>query len=106
MFLVTFFDLQNFILLVPTVPFLRKIFFINSYTAKNNYFLLYELIQDLPYHPIRERNIYIIFPICFCQRETFSFFYKLDRFEIQFLSLLKVIKQFSCVIMQHKFDEF
>ena len=26
------------------------------------------------YHPIRERNIYIIFPICFCQRETFSFF--------------------------------
>ena len=27
------------------------------------------------YHPIRERNIYIIFPICFCQRETFSFFF-------------------------------
>ena len=49
MFLVPFFDLQNFILLVRTVPFLRKIFFISSYTAKNNYFLLYELIQDLPY---------------------------------------------------------
>ena len=49
MFLVPFFDLQNFILLVRTVPFLRKIIFISSYTAKNNYFLLYELIQDLPY---------------------------------------------------------
>ena len=48
MFLVPFFDLQNFILLVCTVPFLRKIFFISLYTA-NNYFLLYELIQDLPY---------------------------------------------------------
>ena len=52
MFLVPFFDLQNFILLVRTVPFLRKIFFISSYTAKNNYFLLYELIQDLPYPPL------------------------------------------------------
>ena len=49
MFLVPFFDLQNFILLVRTVPFLRKIIFISSYTANNNYFLLYELIQDLPY---------------------------------------------------------
>ena len=49
MFLVPFFDLQNFILLVRTVQFLRKIFFISLYTAKNNYFLLYELIQDLPY---------------------------------------------------------
>ena len=49
MFLVPFLDLQNFIVLVRTVPFLRKIFFISSYTAKNNYFLLYELIQDLPY---------------------------------------------------------
>ena len=47
-FLVPFFYLQNFILLVRTVPFLRKIFFISSYTAENNYFLLYELIQDLP----------------------------------------------------------
>ena len=47
--MVPFFDLQNFILLVRTVPFLRKIIFISSYTAKNNYFLLYELIQDLPY---------------------------------------------------------
>ena len=49
MFLLPFFDLQNFILLVRTVPFLRKIIFISSYTEKNNYFLLYELIQDLPY---------------------------------------------------------
>ena len=49
MLLVPFFDLQNFILIVRTVPFLRKIIFISSYTAKNNYFLLYELIQDLPY---------------------------------------------------------
>ena len=55
MFLVPFFDLQNFILLVRTVPFLRKIIFNSSYTAKNNYFLLYELIQDLPYH-IRSEN--------------------------------------------------
>ena len=52
MFLVPFFDLQNFILLVRTVPFLKKIIFISSYTAKNNYFLLYELIQDLPYSVI------------------------------------------------------
>ena len=44
-----FFDLQNFILLVRTVPFFRKIIFISSYTEKNIYFLLYELIQDLPY---------------------------------------------------------
>ena len=49
MFFVPFFDLQNFNLLVRTVPFLRKIIFISSYTAENNYFLLYELIQDLPY---------------------------------------------------------
>ena len=49
MFFVLFFDLQNFNLLVRTVPFLRKIIFISSYTAENNYFLLYELIQDLPY---------------------------------------------------------
>ena len=29
------------------------------------------------YHPIRERNIYIIlnFPICFCQSEKFSLFF-------------------------------
>ena len=36
------------------------------------------------YHPIRERNSYIIFPICFCQREIFSFFYKFDKFEIDY----------------------
>ena len=44
-----FIDLQNFILLVRTVSFFMKIIFISSYTEKNNYFLLYELIQDLPY---------------------------------------------------------
>ena len=49
MFWPRFIDLHNFILLVRTVPFLRKIIFISSYTEKNNYFLLYELIQDLPY---------------------------------------------------------
>ena len=27
----------------------QKIFFISSYTEKNNYVLLYELMQDLPY---------------------------------------------------------
>ena len=48
MFWPRFIDLQNFILLIRTVPFFRKIFFISSYTEKNNYFLLYELIQDLP----------------------------------------------------------
>ena len=37
-----------FILIVRTVSFSRKIIFISSYTEKNNYFLLYELIQDLP----------------------------------------------------------
>ena len=37
------------------------------------------------YHPIRGRNIYIIFPIRFCQREAFSIFiYKFDKFEIDF----------------------
>ena len=45
-----FIDLQNFVLLVRTVSFFKKIFFISSYTEKNNYFLLYELIQDLPYN--------------------------------------------------------
>ena len=43
MFLPRFIDLKNFILLVRTVPFLRKIIFISSYTEKNNYFLLYKL---------------------------------------------------------------
>ena len=38
----------NFILLVRTVQFFRKIIFISSYTEKKNYFLLYELMQDLP----------------------------------------------------------
>ena len=48
MFWPHFIDLQNFILIVRTVPFFREIFFISLYTEKNNYFLLYELIQDLP----------------------------------------------------------
>ena len=61
MFLVPFFDLQNFILLVRTVQFLRKIFFISSYTAKNNYFLLYELIQDLPYMHLGMVESHILF---------------------------------------------
>ena len=52
-----FIDLQNFILLVRTVSFFRKIFFISSYTEKNNYFLLYELIQDLPYVNIINQSI-------------------------------------------------
>ena len=47
MFWPHFVDLQNFILLVRTVPFFRKTICISSYTEKNNYFLLYELIQDL-----------------------------------------------------------
>ena len=50
MFWPLFIDLQNFILIVRTVPFFRKIFFISSYTEKNNCFLLYELIKDLLYH--------------------------------------------------------
>ena len=52
MFWPRFIDLQNFILLVRTVPFSRKIICIGSYTEKNNYFLLYELIQDLLYFKI------------------------------------------------------
>ena len=27
------------------------------------------------YHPTRERNVYIIFPFRFCQRETFAIFF-------------------------------
>ena len=51
MFWPRFIDLQNFILLVRTVPFFREIICISSYTYTciNNYFLLYKLIQDLPY---------------------------------------------------------
>ena len=41
-----FSDQRNFILLVRTVAFFHKIIFNSSYTEKNNYFLLYELIQD------------------------------------------------------------
>ena len=57
MFLSFFIDLQNSILLVPTLPFFRKIILITNsllcimYIKKNNYFLLYELLkkQDLSY---------------------------------------------------------
>ena len=49
MFWPRFIDLHNFILLVRTVSFFQENIFISSYTEKNNYFLLYELIQDLPY---------------------------------------------------------
>ena len=44
-----FSDHQDFILLVCTVTLFPKIIFNSSYTEKINYFLLYELIQDLPY---------------------------------------------------------
>ena len=43
-----FSDHLNFILLVRTVAFSQKIIFNSSYTEENNYFLLYELIQELP----------------------------------------------------------
>ena len=58
MFWPRFIDLQNFILLVRTVPFFREINFISSYTEKNNYFLLYELIQYLPYAVIAHIAFY------------------------------------------------
>ena len=73
MFLVPFFDLQNFILLVRTVPFLKKIIFISSYTAKNNYFLLYQLIQDLPYILFNQSKVYIkAMVVCFFGQVKFS----------------------------------
>ena len=61
MFWPHFIDLQNFILLVRTVPLFMKIIFISSYTEKNNYFLLYELIQYLPYvhNSIVEKSIWM-----------------------------------------------
>ena len=48
MFWPRFIDVQNCIALVRTVPIFRKRIFNSSYTEKNIYFLLYELIQDLP----------------------------------------------------------
>ena len=42
-----FSDHRNFILLVRTVTFFQKIILNSLYTEENNYFLLYELIQDL-----------------------------------------------------------
>ena len=44
----TFNDHPHFILLVRTVTLFPKIIFKGLYTEKNNYFLLYKLIQDLP----------------------------------------------------------
>ena len=38
---------QDFIKIVRTVAIFQKIIFNSSYTEKNNYFLLYKLIQDL-----------------------------------------------------------
>ena len=70
MFLAPFSDLQNFIILVRTVQFLRKIIFISSYTAENNYFLLYELIQDLPY---LNKNSAKSFRVFFCVVFVVSF---------------------------------
>ena len=52
MFWPRFIDLDNFILIVRTVSFFRKIIFNSSYTEENSYFLLYELMQDLPYQPL------------------------------------------------------
>ena len=44
-----FSDHPDSIVLVRTVAFSQKIIFNSSYTEKNNYFLLNELIQDLLY---------------------------------------------------------
>ena len=81
MFLVPFFDLQNFILLVRTVPFLRKIIFISSYTEKNNYFLLYELIQDLPYiiksHWINKEIYFCMIGDKYINRDKKIFYHKI-----------------------------
>ena len=52
---------RNFILLVRTVAFSQKILFNSSYTKENNYFLLYELIQDLPYVNYVQRIITLNF---------------------------------------------
>ena len=44
-----FSDHRIFILLVRTVTFFPKIILNSSYIEGNNYLLLYELLQDLPY---------------------------------------------------------
>ena len=49
---------------------------------------------------------YLIFPICFCQREKFYIFFTNLINSKLILSLFQVIIQFSCVLMQHKYDEF
>ena len=57
------------------------------------------------YHPIRERNIYILFPICFCQRETFAIFFT-NLINSKLISdLVSSNKTVFCVLMQHKYDE-
>ena len=48
MFWPRFIDLQNFHFISSYSAVFHEIIFISSYTEKNNYFLLYELIQDLP----------------------------------------------------------
>ena len=81
MFWTRFIDLQNFILLVCTVPFFGKLFFISSYTEKNNYFLLYELIQDLPYI-----YLYISDQFVFIESELVT-----DTIYILFLAILGLV---------------
>ena len=45
------------------MTFSQKIIVNDSYTEKNNYFLLYELIQDLPYDPVHENFVLIAFMV-------------------------------------------
>ena len=60
MFLVPFFD-PKFILLVRTVPFLRKIIFISSYTAKNNYF--FTVRTNTRFTVVKIDNLHNCFPV-------------------------------------------
>ena len=57
-------------------------------------------LTDLAKESYRKMKIikHLIFPICFCQRETI---YKFDK-----LSVFQVIRHFSCVLMQHEIDQF
>ena len=58
------------------------------------------------YHPIRERNIYIIFPICFCQKEAFSLFFFTNLINSKLISELVSSDKTVLLIKQHKYDEF
>ena len=51
------------------------------------------------YHPIRERNIYIILTICYCQRETFSIFFTNL---INSKSISELVSSDKTVFLQHK----